>query len=87
MACSHDIPDVETIRSFLDKGAYANWRDFQGRTAFEMVLNIHNRRSTGVIQNTPSNSSTSPSPNIVGNSKTSGLEGFHLFYNLSIINY
>mmetsp|Transcript_24130 Transcript_24130/g.24718 ORF Transcript_24130/g.24718 Transcript_24130/m.24718 type:complete len:810 (+) Transcript_24130:123-2552(+) len=74
MACSHDIPDVETIRSFLDKGAYANWRDFQGRTAFEMVLNIHNRRSTGVIQNTPSNSSTSPSPNIVGNSKTSGLE-------------
>lgn len=38
MACSHARPDVETIRSFLDKGAYANWRDLQGRTAFDIVL-------------------------------------------------
>jgi ankyrin repeat protein len=38
MACSHARPDVETIRSFLDKGAYVNWRDLQGRTAFDIVL-------------------------------------------------
>jgi ankyrin repeat protein len=38
MACAHPRPDVETIRSFLDKGAFANWRDLAGRTAFDMVL-------------------------------------------------
>lgn len=38
MACGHSEPDVETIRSFLDKGAYPNWRDNQGRTAFDIVL-------------------------------------------------
>ena len=38
MACGHARPDVETIRSFLDKGAYANWRDLEGHTAFDIVL-------------------------------------------------
>jgi hypothetical protein len=38
MACGNSDPDVETIRSFLDKGAYVNWRDLQGRTAFDLVL-------------------------------------------------
>eukprot|EP01038_Epipyxis_sp_PR26KG_P004781 gene4781-6706_t len=38
MACSHAHPDVETIRSFLDKGAYPNWKDVQGRTAFDLAL-------------------------------------------------
>lgn len=30
MASNNAHPDVETIRSFLDKGAYPNWRDVQG---------------------------------------------------------
>jgi ankyrin repeat protein len=51
MACCHDFPDVETIRSFLDKGAYPNWRDFQGRSAFEMVMSLHNRRAGRAEQN------------------------------------
>ena len=38
MACNHPYPDVETVRSFLDKGAYPNWRDLQGRTAFDLAL-------------------------------------------------
>ena len=38
IACSHAFPDVETIRSFLDKGAYPNWRDLQGRTAFQLIV-------------------------------------------------
>ena len=38
MACNQPKPDVETIRSFLDKGAYPNWRDVQGRTAFEFIM-------------------------------------------------
>lgn len=39
MACNQAHPDVETIRSFLDKGAYPNWRDVQGRTAFSLIMN------------------------------------------------
>jgi ankyrin repeat protein len=38
MACNQAHPDVETIRSFLDKGAYPNWRDVQGRTAFSLII-------------------------------------------------
>jgi ankyrin repeat protein len=38
IACNHAHPDVETVRSFLDKGAYPNWRDLQGRSAFELAL-------------------------------------------------
>lgn len=38
MACNQAHPDVETIRSFLDKGAYPNWRDVQGRTAFSLIM-------------------------------------------------
>lgn len=38
MACSNAHPDVETIRSFLDKGAYPNWKDIQGRTAFDFAM-------------------------------------------------
>jgi ankyrin repeat protein len=44
MACSTGSPDVETIRSFLDKGAYPNWKDLQGRTAFDLAF--HSRAST-----------------------------------------
>ena len=38
MACNQSHPDVETIRSFLDKGAYPNWRDVQGRSAFGLIM-------------------------------------------------
>lgn len=38
MACKHSHPDVETIRSFLDKGAYPNWRDSEGRTAWDIII-------------------------------------------------
>jgi ankyrin repeat protein len=44
MACGHSEPDVETIRSFLDKGAYPNWRDLQGRTAFDVVLHSQQQK-------------------------------------------
>lgn len=40
LACKHKTPDVETIRSFLDKGAYPNWRDLNGKTAFEIALSM-----------------------------------------------
>ncbi|CAE7536476.1 ANKRD52 [Symbiodinium microadriaticum] len=56
MACSQKSPDVETIRSFLDKGAYANWRDFQGRTAFELVINVHNRKKPAVLRSATASS-------------------------------
>ena len=58
MACSQKSPDVETIRSFLDKGAYANWRDFQGRTAFELVINVHNSKKPSVPRSTTASSSS-----------------------------
>ena len=38
VACEHDSPDVETIRSLLEKGAYPNWKDTGNKTAFELVL-------------------------------------------------
>ena len=44
MACGHSEPDVETIRSFLDKGAYPNWRDLQGRTAFDLILHSQQQK-------------------------------------------
>jgi ankyrin repeat protein len=52
MACTHIFPDVETIRSFLDKGAYPNWKDSQGRTAFELTMRNHpNNRNNLNSQN------------------------------------
>jgi ankyrin repeat protein len=47
MACNQSHPDVETIRSFLDKGSNPNWRDSKGRTAFEMVMAAHSKRLDG----------------------------------------
>lgn len=41
IACSVEKPDVETIRSFLDKGAHPNWKDAARRSAFDMVLRAH----------------------------------------------
>ncbi len=41
MCCNHINPDVETVRSFLDKGAYPNWKDLQDRTALDLVLLLH----------------------------------------------
>lgn len=38
IACMNDSPDIETIRSLLEKGAHPNWRDAENRTAFEYVL-------------------------------------------------
>jgi len=38
VACANDDPDVETIRSLLEKGAHPNWRDADNLTAFEYVL-------------------------------------------------
>lgn len=38
VACANDNPDVETIRTVLEKGAHPNWRDSENLTAFEYVL-------------------------------------------------
>jgi ankyrin repeat protein len=38
IACSSALPDAETVRAFLDKGAQPNWKDSGGRTAFDMVM-------------------------------------------------
>jgi ankyrin repeat protein len=38
VACCNSKPDVETIRTLLEKGAYPNWRDNENMTAFEHVL-------------------------------------------------
>lgn len=37
-ASSSSAPEVETVRSLLEKGAFPNWRDSQNMTAFEHVL-------------------------------------------------
>lgn len=41
LACSLENPDIETIRSFLENGAHPNWKDAEGKSAFNMVLNAH----------------------------------------------
>jgi len=41
VACSAQFPDPETVRSFLDKGGFPNWLDSHSRSAFEMVLHVH----------------------------------------------
>jgi len=41
LACTALIPDVETVRSLLDKGAFPNWKDAAMRTAIDMVLSTH----------------------------------------------
>jgi hypothetical protein len=115
MACSHAVPDVETIRSFLDKvlitmicvillnalvgrlcklarlpGPYhialytlyspLLYRVFvlidaaahpppfvlQGRTAFELVLNVHNRSGKAGQQSNGVGNGTSPTPSVGG---------------------
>jgi len=38
IACSNSSPDIETIRSLLDKGAYCNLKDSLGRTALALLL-------------------------------------------------
>jgi ankyrin repeat protein len=38
LACSTPTPDVETIRSLLDKGALPNWKDVNKQTAFDFIL-------------------------------------------------
>jgi hypothetical protein len=38
LACSTATPDVETIRSLLDKGALPNWKNVNKQTAFDLVL-------------------------------------------------
>lgn len=38
VACGNENPDVETIRSLLEKGAHPNWKDGHNMTAFEHVL-------------------------------------------------
>jgi hypothetical protein len=43
MACNQSHPDVETIRSFLDKGSHPNWRDSKGQTAFTLVMAAHKK--------------------------------------------
>lgn len=48
LACKHRTPDVETIRSFLDKGAYPNWRDLNGKTAFDIALSMQ-PTATGML--------------------------------------
>jgi ankyrin repeat protein len=58
LACKHRTPDVETIRSFLDKGAYPNWKDLQGKTAFGIALSMQPSSSTSVNSNNNGNSNT-----------------------------
>lgn len=41
VACSAKFPDAETVRSFLDKGAFPNWKDAENRSAFELALATH----------------------------------------------
>lgn len=41
LACTTLIPDVETVRALLDKGAYPNWKDAAMRSSFDMVLSSH----------------------------------------------
>lgn len=54
MACSSKHPDVETIRSFLDKGAYPNWKDVSGRTAFDLALrSLPTQNNSNAMQLTP----------------------------------
>lgn len=38
LACASRNADVETIRSFLDKGALPNWKDTMKRNAFDVAL-------------------------------------------------
>jgi ankyrin repeat protein len=38
LACSSAEPDVETIRSLLDKGALPNWKGIDKLTAFDMII-------------------------------------------------
>lgn len=45
MACANPTPDPETVRSFLDKGGYANWKDASGRTALDMLLATQKSKS------------------------------------------
>jgi ankyrin repeat protein len=66
MACSHIYPDVETIRSFLDKGGYPNWKDSSGRTAFEISMRNHpNNRNNPNISLSPG--APPPPPVVFGN--------------------
>ena len=44
LACSVDFPDAETIQSLLDKGAHPNWKDSDGKSAFDSVLMTHSVR-------------------------------------------
>lgn len=37
-ACASRPPDVETVRTLLEKGAFPNWRDARNMTAFDYVL-------------------------------------------------
>jgi hypothetical protein len=41
LACSGQVPDAETVRILLDKGAQPNWKDVSNHTAFDMVLITH----------------------------------------------
>lgn len=49
LACSVENPDVETIRSFLDSGAFPNWKDSYGKSAFELVLRTHEVRVISLL--------------------------------------
>ena len=51
MACKHSHPDVETIRSFLDKGAYPNWRDSEGRTAWDIIIREQQKYMISCVKN------------------------------------
>jgi ankyrin repeat protein len=44
IACAVERPDIETIQSFLDKGAHANWKDVSKLSAFDLVLRAHSER-------------------------------------------
>lgn len=67
MACSAQQPDVETVRSFLEKGAQPNWRDSSRHTAFDMVMVSQSNRIPRGASKAPSNGGGSSSPMRDGN--------------------
>lgn len=57
LACSSTDPDVETIRSLLDKGALPNWKDVNRMTAFDLIIQS-SRKNLELIKNNDTSTSS-----------------------------
>ena len=58
IACTVERPDIETIQSFLDKGAHANWKDVSKLSAFDLVLRAHKERIIKISTNSNNDKGT-----------------------------